>query len=100
MKNFVALNGLGREYEPIKKSIEGSMDSYPIPTFESVIPRPNGYEDTLLSYKGNTDVTPHMAFSTVRAEANYPIKGRRRGKRGRGSFSTRGRGFHQQISPS
>ena len=38
MKVFAALHGLGRDYEPIKTTIEKSMDASPTPTFEDIIP--------------------------------------------------------------
>lgn len=43
MKIFAALHGLGRDYEPIKSSIEGSMDLPTCPSFEDIIPRLTGY---------------------------------------------------------
>ena len=39
MKIFAALLGLGRDYEPIKTSIEGTMDAELSPTFDDVVPR-------------------------------------------------------------
>ncbi|XP_010424768.1 PREDICTED: uncharacterized protein LOC104709923 [Camelina sativa] len=39
MKIFAALNGLGREYEPIKTTIENAVDSVPGPTLEDVVPK-------------------------------------------------------------
>lgn len=105
MKIFAALHGLGREYEPIKTSIEGSMDAHPSPTFEDIIPRLTGYDNRLQTYSTGSDVTPHLAFLTSQqASGFYSNRGRgsnnRRfgAQRGRSSFSTRGRGFHQQIS--
>lgn len=77
MKIFAALHGLGREYEPIKTSIEGFMDLQPPPTFESVIPRLKGYADRLTNYSGG-EVTPHMAFVTTSpgSYGNYNNNGR------------------------
>ncbi|KAL0800712.1 hypothetical protein Bca101_055887 [Brassica carinata] len=104
MKIFSAFHGLGRDYEPIKTSIEGSIDTVPPPTFESIIPCLVAFDDRLKSYNGGQEVTPHLAFATVRTDQQgnyYSSRGRggRRG-RGRGSYSTRGRGFTQQISSS
>jgi len=100
MKIFAALHGLGRDYEPIKTSIEGSMDLEPQPTFESIIPRLTGFADRLASYNTCMEVSPHMAFY-----ANYSGKGRGSfngkpgGNQGKGGqYSTKGRGFPQQIT--
>lgn len=100
MKIFAALHGLGREYEPIKTSIEGTMDSSPSLTLEDVIPRLTGYHDRLLAYADETNITPHLAFNTQRFEVTTHSNNRGRGgssqrSRGRGAYSTRGRGFHQ-----
>jgi len=102
MKIFAALNGLGREYEPIKTSIEGSIDIPPTPKLDEIMPRLNGYDDRLQAYAANSDVSPHLAFNTVQANSVFYTnrgrgQGNRRfgGSRGQGSFSTRGRGFHQ-----
>ena len=118
MKVFAALQGLGREYEPIKTSIEGTMDSTLPPTFEDIVPRLQGFDDRLKSYEASqTSVSPHLAFHVSATEPNYsqnnqysqqaPNFTQYRGRggsngcfgynRGRG-YSTRGRGFHQQIS--
>ena len=95
MKILAALHGLGRDYEPIKTSIEGSMDLEPPPTFESIIPRLTGFADRLASYNTGMEVSPHMAFYT-----NYSGKGRGNfsgkpsGNQGKGGqYSTKGRGF-------
>jgi len=106
MKIFAALHGLGREYKPIKTSVEGSMDTQPPPTFESVIPRLSGFVDRLNSYGPDTETSPHMAFSTSRSDSSGYYNNNNRGKgnsrfgsgKSKDSFSTRGRGFHQQIS--
>lgn len=101
MKIFAALHGLGRDYEPIKTSIE-STHSVPMPSFEDVIPKLIGFDDRLQSYVTDTAVSPHVAFNTMRASGQYNNRGRnsyvRPYGRGKGSFSTQGRGFHQQIS--
>lgn len=118
IKIFAALQGLGCEYEPIKTSIEGDMDSPLAPAFEDIVPRLTGFEDRLKSYEvSQTSVSPHLAFHVSNSEplhssnANYtqPIphftqyrgrggnNGRYGYSRGRG-YSTRGRGFYQQSS--
>ena len=105
MKIFAALHGLGREYEPIKTSIKGSVDAVPGPTFEDVIPKLTSYEDRLKSYFSDLTVSPHLAFNVTKNQENfeYPQQGyyrnnnRGRGynnnrynySRSRGSYSTR-----------
>ena len=96
MKVFAALHGLNRDYEPIKTTIESSMDSFPTPTFEEVVPRLTSYDDHLQSYASQSSVTPHLVLYSNRGRGTSH---RGRG-RGRGNYSTRGRGFHQHLSPS
>ncbi|XP_010468379.1 PREDICTED: uncharacterized protein LOC104748437 [Camelina sativa] len=103
MKIFAALNGLGMEYEPIETSIEGILDSTPSPTLEDVIPRLTAYNDRLLAYNVDSNITPHLAFNNQRFDGSgYGNRGRESSQRsrGRGSYSTKGRRFHQHISPS
>ncbi|XP_019100970.1 PREDICTED: uncharacterized protein LOC104789745 [Camelina sativa] len=106
MKIFAAMNGLGREYEPIKTTIETLVDSSPNLTLDDVIPKLTGYDDRLVGYLSETAVlvTPHVAFHVSQPTSEYYHQNNSRGRgngnrygRGRGSFSTRGRGFHQQI---
>ena len=99
MKIFAALFGLGKDYEPIKTSIEGSMDSSQDPVFDDIIPRLTAFDDRLQSYNKNTGVTPHLAFHTTRGRPFFN-RNRGRGRGGRDFFSTRGRGFPQHISSS
>ena len=79
----------------------------PNPTLEDLVPRLHSYDARIQRYNVSTDVSPHLAFNAERANYNsgyYYQRGRgqsnRRfgGGRGRGNFSTRGRGFHQQLS--
>ncbi|KAG7589577.1 GAG-pre-integrase domain [Arabidopsis suecica] len=100
MKIFAALKGLGREYEPIKVSIEGMIDLSPGPTFDDVASRLKTFADRLTSYNVSTEASPHLAFYT-----NYSGRGKgnsygRSGNtQGRGGYySTKGRGFPQQIT--
>ncbi|XP_019082552.1 PREDICTED: uncharacterized protein LOC109125401 [Camelina sativa] len=97
MKIFAALRGLGREYEPVKISVEGMIDLHPPPTFDDVASRLTSYADRLSNYSTSVDLSPHLAFFT-----NYSGRGRGNvrsgGSRGRGGFTTKGRGFHQQIT--
>lgn len=97
MKIFAALLGLGKEYEPIKTSIECSMDTQYHPSFEDVVPRLVVFEDSLKSYSVDTAVTPHLAFNTVRGRPFF-TRNRGRNRGGRNFFSTRGRGFPQHLS--
>ncbi|XP_010490261.1 PREDICTED: uncharacterized protein LOC104768010 [Camelina sativa] len=97
MKIFAALRGLGREYEPRITVIEDSMNRKPEPTYESVISRLTGFDDCLQSYIVSSDVSPHLAFNTMRNTSSQ-YRGRGNRGRGRGNYSTRGRGFHQQFS--
>ncbi|XP_019095576.1 PREDICTED: uncharacterized protein LOC109130462 [Camelina sativa] len=101
MKIFAALNGLSREYEPIKTSIEGMLDGTPSPTLDDVIPRLTAFNDRLLSYTEETSISPHLAFNTQQfVSSHYSNRGRGNRSRVRGGYSTRSRGFHQQISAS
>lgn len=99
---YAALNGLGREYESISTVIEHYMDSSPDARFEEAVFKLVNFDDKLKIYTESTAPTPHLAFHTGRG---YSSRGRggscsSRGSRGRGSgsYSTRGRGFHQQFS--
>lgn len=96
MKVFAALHGLGRDYEPIKTTVESSMDVFPAPTFEDVIPRLTSFDDRLQSYISQPDVSPLLAFYSQRGPGQNS-RSRGRGQ-GRGSYSTQGRGFHQHVS--
>lgn len=64
MKIFSALRGLGRDYEPIKTTIENAMDAVPAPTYEDITPKLISFDDRLQSYSTNTEVSPHLAFSS------------------------------------
>lgn len=106
MKIFSALRGLGRDYEPIKTTIEIAVDSTTCPSFDDIVPKLKSFDERLPSYNTGGDASPHLAFSVTQAKqqaAMYTSRGRGgrgRGNRGRGcgSFSTRGRGFHQQFA--
>lgn len=74
------------------------MDSSHAPTFENIIPCLTSYDDHFQSYSSQHNVSPHLAFYTKRGRGQYY---RSRGcSQGRGSFSTRGRGFDQHVSSS
>ncbi|CAA7049703.1 unnamed protein product [Microthlaspi erraticum] len=105
MKIFTFLNGLGREYDPISTVIQSSMSRFPPPTFNDVVSDVSGFDHRLQSYDVSTDVSPHMAFQTQRFGPSQRGRGgsysRFGNSRGRGSdFSTRGRGFTQQVNQS
>ncbi|XP_019084679.1 PREDICTED: uncharacterized protein LOC104705706 isoform X2 [Camelina sativa] len=63
MKIFAAMNGLGREYEPIKTTIENALDSAPSPTLDDVIPKLTGYDERLQAYLAENTISPHLAFA-------------------------------------
>lgn len=109
MKIFVALHGLGRDYEPIKTSMEGAIDSEQSLTFEDVFPRLTNFDNRLQGYEAGLTVSPHLVFNateTSNSSGYYNNQNRGcgnsfgRGNHGIGSFSTRGRGFHKQILSS
>lgn len=105
MKIFTFINGLGREYDPITTVIQSSMSRFPPPTFNDVISEISGFDTRLQSYEAVSDVTPNLAFQTQRSGYNSTHQGRgnssnRFGSRGRGGYSTRGRGFSQQVNTS
>ena len=77
------------------------MGSFLTPTFEEIVPRLTSYDDRLQSYTNESSVTPHLAFYSNRGRGNYYRGNSYRGRgRDRGNYSTRGRGFHQHLSPS
>ncbi|KAL0795339.1 hypothetical protein Bca101_066716 [Brassica carinata] len=107
MKIFTALRGLRKDYEPIKTAIERTIDTQPSTTFDSIVPRFVAFDDRLKSYDTGQEVTPHLAFTSVRSGQGgqyYSSRGRgnrgRSGGRGRGYYTTKGRGFMQQFSSS
>ncbi|KAL0757543.1 hypothetical protein Bca101_095211 [Brassica carinata] len=74
MKIFAALHGLGQEYEPIKTSVEGSMEIKSSPTFEDITSRLKSFDDRLQSYtSSSTELSPHLAFNTTRS-SNFTWK--------------------------
>ena len=100
-KIYGVLNDLGKEYELVCAVIENARDNYPAPCFEDIVYKLTGFEDKQQSYQPPVDVTPHQAFYTNRG--CYFGRGRRRyigGYRGRGSYTTQGRGFPQLFGQS
>ncbi|CAA7040242.1 unnamed protein product [Microthlaspi erraticum] len=102
MKLFQFLNGLGDEYDPVATVIQSSLRKFPRPTLNDVISEVQAYEMKLQSRDQTVRETAHVAYQTQYTGQNY---GRGRGRfgqnRGRGSYSTRGRGFpqHQSSQP-
>ena len=97
---YAALNGLGREYESICTVIEHSMDSVLDASFEDAVFKLVNFDDKLKA-QSEAAPTPHLAFQTgcgyfTRERGYYSNRGNK--DRGSGSYSTRGRGFHQQFS--
>lgn len=74
-KIFASLQGLGRDYEPIKTSIEGAMNSPLAPTFEDIVPRLTSFEDRLKSYDTSQtlsfSLSPHLTFHVSTNEPRY-----------------------------
>lgn len=103
---YGALSGLGKEYESICTVIEHSMDSVQELSFEDAAFKFVNFDDKLKVYSQPPEVSPHLAFTTDRGYSNrgrgyYGNRGSRGCGSGRsGSYSTRGRGFHQQFSGS
>lgn len=112
MKICGFLNGLGREYDPISTVIQSSMSRLPTPSFTDVVYEIKGYDARLQSYDATT-VTLNLAFHTEEAPTQIVFqtsntKYRGMGSynsifgsnRGRGGFSSRGCGFHQESATS
>lgn len=103
-KIYGALSGLGKEYESICTVIEHSMELVPEMSFDDAVFKLVTFDDKLKTYSQQSDVNPHLAFHagrgyTNRGRGGYYNRGNYRG-RGSNSYSTRGRGFHQQFSGS
>ncbi|CAA7059936.1 unnamed protein product [Microthlaspi erraticum] len=102
MHVYHALHGLGHEYEPVKTTIEASMEASPCPSLDDVTPRLTAFDARLQTHFTSTGIKPHLAFHAMQiSQGYYSNRGRGqsqyRGGRGR-SFSTRGRGFPQQVA--
>ncbi|XP_010470482.1 PREDICTED: uncharacterized protein LOC104750390 [Camelina sativa] len=97
------LFGLGKEYDTVATVIEHSMDSLPTPCYEDVVFKVIAFDDKLKTYSVVPAVTPHLAFQTETAYydrgGSNNIGGRScGGYRGKGNYSTRGRGFQNHSS--
>ena len=103
-KIYGALSGLGKEYESICTVIKHSMELFPEMSFDDAVFKLVTFDDKLKTYSQQSDVNPHLAFHAGRGYTNRGRGGyyNRGGYRGRGSnsYSTRGRGFHQQFTGS
>lgn len=108
MKIFGFLNGLSREYDPITTVIQSSLSKFPAPTFTDVVSEVKGFDAKLQSYEQDPPANPHLAYNTQKdaqgesyrqAAPAYNPAQRGRGRsgpyRGRGGYSSRGRGFSQ-----
>ena len=104
MKIFTFLNGLGREYDPISTVVQSSMSRFPPPHFNDVVSDISNFHSRLQSYETPTDVGSFTAFQVQKPNySGQKSRGNsynRFGSRGRGGFSTRGRGFSQQVNSS
>lgn len=101
MKIFGFLNGLGREYDPITTVIQSSLTKFPAPTFNDVVSEIQGFDLKLQSYEDNSSVNHHAAFAAQNTGQGYRGRGRSGPYRGRGGYSSRGRGFSQhQVNPN
>lgn len=103
MKIFGFLNGLGREFDPITTVIQSSLTKFPAPSFNDVVSNVQGFDLKLKSYEDTAAVNPQMAFAVQNSipgyNPNYRGRGRSGSYRGRGGYSSRGRGFsHHQSS--
>lgn len=103
---YGAPSRLDKEYESICTVMEHFMDSVPEMSFEDAVFKLVNFDDKLKVYSQAPEVTPHLAFHTDRGYSNrvrgyYNNRGiRSRGSGDSGSYSTRGRRFHQQFSGS
>ncbi|CAL9247603.1 unnamed protein product [Arabidopsis halleri] len=97
-KIYALLSGLGKEYEPVTTVIEHSMDTPPGPYYEDVVFKLIAFDDKQQSYSSAPEVTPHLVFHTEKSyydKGGSTNRGGRSGNRGRGNYSTKGRGFQQ-----
>ncbi|CAA7031738.1 unnamed protein product [Microthlaspi erraticum] len=100
MKLFQFLNGLGDEYDPVATVVQSSLSKFPRPTLNDVIAEVQAYDMKLQARDVSAKATNHQAFQTQQANQVYDRgRGSYRGQyRGRGNYSTRGRGFPQHQS--
>ena len=101
---YGAPSRLDKEYESICTVMEHFMDSVPEMSFEDAVFKLVNFDDKLKVYSQAPEVTPHLAFHTDRGYSNrgrgyYNNRGSHScGSGDSGSYSTRGRSFHQLFS--
>ncbi|CAA7035584.1 unnamed protein product [Microthlaspi erraticum] len=107
MKIFGLLNGLGSEYDPIATVIQSNLTKFPPPTFNDVVSEIEGFDIKLKAREEAASATPHLAFNTTKSDSgapqyntNFRGRGRYSQNRGRGGYTTRGRGFAQHQTTS
>uniref|UniRef100_A0A1J3HJH5 Retrovirus-related Pol polyprotein from transposon TNT 1-94-like beta-barrel domain-containing protein n=1 Tax=Noccaea caerulescens TaxID=107243 RepID=A0A1J3HJH5_NOCCA len=110
MKIFGFLNGLGREYVPVTTVIQSSLTKLPMPTFNDVLTEIQAFDSKLQTFDAEDSTNTLLAFNTQRSgyDTNYRTQGynQRGGRgrfgssRGRGGFTSRGRGFSQHQTNS
>ncbi|CAA7036250.1 unnamed protein product [Microthlaspi erraticum] len=108
MKLFGFLNGLGREYDPVSTGIQRDLSKPNPPSFNDVVSEIQAYDCKLQSYEVEDSSNTPLVFNAQNANQNASFKpavpsynpnNRGRGRygqnRGRGGYSSRGRGFPQ-----
>lgn len=108
MKISGFLNGLSREYDPVTTVIQNTLSKFPPPTFYDVVSEVQAYDTKLKSYDESAAIATHQAFQMQQGgftqnTPQYNPNCRGRGgrfnqQRGRGGYSSRGRGFVQHQS--
>ncbi|CAA7042354.1 unnamed protein product [Microthlaspi erraticum] len=113
MKIFGFLNGLGKEYDSVSSGIQRDLSKPHPPSFNDVVTEIQAYDLKLQAYEADEAANTHLAFNKEQTDYNKSYKsgsqtfnsGQRGGRgfgpnRGRGGFSSRGRGFPQHQSQS
>lgn len=73
MKIFANLLELENDYEPIKTSIDRSMDATHTPMLDDdILPRLTAFDDRLQSYLVDTGLTPHLAVKPLEKDHSSP----------------------------
>lgn len=91
--------------------IQSSLTKFPASTFKDVVYEVQGFDSKLKSYEDQASSIAHLVFNTQQAlpqqpykntapsyNPNYRGRGRSNYTRGRGGYSSRGRGFSQHQS--
>ncbi|XP_010463228.1 PREDICTED: uncharacterized protein LOC104743891 [Camelina sativa] len=100
LKIFGFFNGLTRDYDPITTVIQSSLNKLSPPSFNDVVSEVEGFDTKLQSYKESNTAVSNIAIQAQQTnEVHYVGNQRGRGRlgnnRGRGGYTTRGRGFSQ-----